>query len=146
MFSELEIYKKDGMKNGFKEDGTSYKVMIVDDALSFRRLLKRLLEDVGYEVIGEFSDGSVAVAKYAQIKPDIVTMDISMPEMEGSVAIDAIRRNHQDAKIIMVTSLGTKSLVKECLELGAKGYILKPITNKQIPKMLEIIKQVAAED
>ncbi|MDD5066754.1 MAG: response regulator, partial [bacterium] len=107
------------------------------------RLLRRILEGVGYEVVSEEGDGMAAVTKYSQLSPDVVTMDVTMPEMDGSVAVDAIRRNHPDARIVMVTSIGDKNLVEECLKLGAKGYILKPIQEKQIQKMLETIKKAA---
>lgn len=146
MFTNLEKYALDYTMNGLKKDDSKIKVLIVDDALAFRRLLTRLLESVGYDVVGEVADGTVAVAKYTQLQPDVITMDVTMPEMEGPIAVDAIRRNHPDVKIVMVTSLGSKDLVQECIKLGAKGYILKPITDNQIPKILQTIKKAATED
>ncbi len=141
----LEVYAKNEKMNGIKKDGTKIKVFVVDDSLAFRRLLRRILETTGY-IVEEADDGKVAVAKYAQILPDVVAMDITMPEMEGPVAVDVIRRNHPDAKVVMITSLGHKEVVEDCLKKGAKSYILKPITDTQIPKVLETIKKVAMED
>lgn len=137
----LETYANDENLNGYKKDGSQISVLIVDDSLAFRRLLKRILESAGYKVVAEVTDGSIAVSKYAELLPDVVTMDITMPEMEGDVAVDAIKRNHPEANIIMVTSLGHKELVQKCISKGAKGYILKPITDKQIPKILSTIKK-----
>lgn len=145
MFDDLGEYAGNIQTNGLKKDGSKIKVLIVDDALAIRRLLRRILEGVGYDVVGEEGDGMSAVAKYPQLGPDVVTMDVTMPEMDGSVAVDAIRRNHPDARIVMITSIGDKNLVEECLKAGAKGYILKPIQEKQITKMLETIKKAAVE-
>ncbi len=142
----LDVYAKDAKLNGLKKDGSKIRVMIVDDSLAFRRLLKRVFDLTGYEVLAEISDGNDAILKYSTLKPDIVTMDVTMPEMEGTVAVDAIRRNHPDAKIIMVSSLGHKDLVEEAIKKGAKGYVLKPITDATIPKVLETIKKIAMGD
>ncbi len=131
--------------NGYREDKSQIKVMVVDDSLAFRRLLKRMLESTGY-LVEEVEDGKIAVSKYAQVLPDVVLMDITMPEMKGTVAMDVIRRNHADAKVIMITSLGHKDLVEDCVKLGAKGYILKPISDDQVPKVLQMVKKVALED
>ncbi len=141
----LEIYAKDHKMNGYREDKSQIKVMVVDDSLAFRRLLKRMLESTGY-LVEEVEDGKIAVSKYAQVLPDVVLMDITMPEMKGTVAMDVIRRNHADAKVVMVTSLGHKELVEDCVKLGAKGYILKPISDDQVPKVLQMVKKVALED
>ncbi len=146
MFHDLEKLAADPKLNGYKKNGSKNSVLIVDDALAFRRLLKRVLEGVGYNVVGEVADGTIAVAKYNQLNPDVVTMDITMPEMEGDDAVAAIIRNHPDASIIMVTSLGSKDLVRNCIVRGAKGYILKPIIDRQIPKMLETIKNAIPEE
>ncbi|MBU1078555.1 MAG: response regulator [Spirochaetes bacterium] len=146
MFPDLDKFAKDFKTNGLKKDGSKIKVLLVDDAIAFRRLVKRLMEGVGYEIIGEVGDGTAAVAQYTQLLPDLVTMDITMHEMSGTTAVDAIRRNHPDARIVMVTSLGNKDLVQKCIKLGAKGYVLKPIADDQIPKILETLKKAAVED
>lgn len=136
----LEVYAKDEKLNGYKKDKSQIKIMIVDDSFAFRRLLKRILESTGYKV-EEVENGKEAVAKYSQILPDIIAMDITMPEMDGDEAMDVIKRNHPDVKVVMITSLGHKEKVEECLKTGAKGYLLKPITDAQIPKVLQTIKQ-----
>lgn len=140
----LEIYAKDEKMNGLRKDGSKIKIMIVDDSLAFRRLLRRVLETTGY-IVEECSDGKEAIAKYSIVRPDIVAMDITMPEMEGPVAVDIIRRNHPDAKVVMITAIGHKEIVEDCIKKGAKGYILKPLTDSQIPKALETIKKIALE-
>lgn len=140
----LEVYAKDEKFNGIKKDGSKLKVMIVDDSLAFRRLLRRILETTGY-IVEECADGKDAIAKYSQVRPDVLIMDITMPEMEGHIAVDVIRRNHPDARVVMVTALGHREMIENCIKKGAKGYILKPITDQQIPKVLETIKKVAME-
>lgn len=141
MFQDLSKFAANPDTNGYKQDGSQYSVLIVDDALAFRRLLKRVLEEVGYLVVGEVADGASAVARYSQLQPNVVTMDVTMPEMDGDQAVRAIMQNHPDANIVMVTSLGSKDLVRDCITNGAKGYILKPIIDRQIPKILETIKK-----
>lgn len=139
----LEIYAKNKALNGTRDDGSRIKIMIVDDSLAFRRLLKRIFETTLYEVVSEVADGKEAVSEYRRHKPDIVTMDVTMPEMEGPAAVEAIRKEHPEARIIMLSSLGHKELVEEAMGKGAKGYILKPITDSAIPKVLETVKKTA---
>ncbi|MDD5066114.1 MAG: response regulator [bacterium] len=139
----LEIYKKDVKLNGTRSDGSQIKVMIVDDSLAFRRLLKRIFENTGYLVAAEVADGKEAVQQYDKVRPDVVTMDVTMPELEGPASVEAIRKVYPEARIIMVSSLGHKELVEEAIAKGAKGYILKPITDDSIPKVLETIKKTA---
>lgn len=140
---EFDKYEQDPNTSGYKSDGGKIKVLIVDDSLAHRRMLRKLLEDVGYNVAGEAEDGKGSIMLYSQMEPDVVTMDVTMPEMDGDDAVNAIIKKHPDAKIVMVTSLGHKELVQDCIKHGAKGYILKPITSAQVPKILETIKKAA---
>lgn len=139
----LEIYAKDNELNGIKADGTKIKVLIVDDSLAFRRLISRILTETGYEVVGEVVDGKSALLKVSELSPDVITMDVTMPELDGPDAVDAIKRNHPNANIVMVSAMGHQELVEESIKRGAKGYILKPLTEAQIPKMLKTIKKAA---
>ncbi|MBU1076557.1 MAG: response regulator [Spirochaetes bacterium] len=142
----IEKFAQDEKLNGYREDGSKISVLIVDDSFAFRRLMSRIFNLTGYEVVEEVEDGALATSKYGFHRPDIVTMDVTMPNMDGNAAVEEIMSIDPNAKIIMVTSLSHKELVEECLKRGVKGYILKPITEKQIPKILETIKNIAIGD
>ncbi len=114
-------------------------VLIVDDAAFMRMLLKRILTQAGHQVVGEASTGKEAIEKYKQLKPDLVTMDIVMPEMDGITAVGEIMKIDPNAKIIMITAVGQEAKVMQALKNGAKGYIVKPF---QAPKVLEEINRV----
>jgi len=137
----LQIYAKDPEMNGIKPDGSKIRVLVVDDSLAFRRLISRVLTETGYEVVGEVADGKESLLKVAELNPDVITMDVTMPELEGPDAVDVIKRNHPNANIVMVSSMGHQDLVEKAIKKGAKGYILKPLTGEQIPKMLKVIKK-----
>lgn len=137
---DVQKFLEDPRLNGKKKDGTPLRVIIVDDSLAHRRVLAKLLESVGYKVVAEAGDGQDGVNKYFEHKPDILTLDISMPGMEGDLAVAEIIKKDMSAKIVMITSIGHKELVEKCIYRGARGYILKPITTQQIPKILETIK------
>jgi len=115
------------------------KMMIVDDSLIIRNNLKKQLEDLGHEVIGTAKSGDEAIQLYDKLKPDVVTMDITMPLMSGLEALKIIMSKDKDAKVIMVTSHGEEQLVIDAIKSGAKGYILKPITHGKIIKAIERI-------
>ena len=115
------------------------KVMLVDDTKFMRMMLANILKPKGYEIVAEASDGLEAIDKYKQTKPDLVTMDIVMPNMEGIDAVRNIVSGDANAKIIMVTAVGQDSKVKEAIQAGAKGYIVKPF---QAPQVLEEVQKV----
>ncbi len=102
------------------------KVLIVDDAAFMRISIKNTLTKNGFEVIGEAENGAVAVEKYKELKPDVVTMDITMPEMSGLDALKAIVAYDSSAKIIMVSAMGQEAMVRDAVLSGAKGFIVKP--------------------
>ncbi len=110
----------------------SKTVMIVDDAAFMRMSLKKSLQDEGFEVIAEAENGKQAVDKYTSENPDLVTMDITMPEMDGLEAAKNIIDNDSDAKIIMVSAMGQQKMVIEAIEAGAKDFIVKPFDDKRI--------------
>jgi two-component system chemotaxis response regulator CheY len=119
----------------------SKRVLIVDDAVVMRMMIKGILSKNGYDVVGEAQNGVEAVEKYRALTPDLVTMDMVMPEMDGITAVKAIVASDPDAKIVMCTSMGQQALVVEAIQAGAKSFITKPF---QPPKILETIQKVLA--
>ena len=116
------------------------RVLITDDALFMRVTLKNILTKNGYEIAGEAANGRESVELYQKTKPDLVTMDITMPEMDGITALKEIRRIDPNANIIMCTAMGQKSMVLEAVAAGAKDFIVKPF---QPDKVLEAVQKAA---
>ena len=98
--------------------------------------IRNIVSKNGYEVAGEAENGAVAVQKYAELHPDIVTMDITMPEMNGLEALIAIRKADPGAKVIMVSALGQESMVRDAVMAGAKGFVVKPFKEETITAAL----------
>jgi two-component system, chemotaxis family, chemotaxis protein CheY len=117
------------------------RILITDDALFMRVTLKRILTDAGYEVVGEASNGLEAVALFGDLKPDLVTMDITMPEMDGIEALKVIREKDPSASVVMCSAMGQQNLMVEALQAGAKEFIVKPF---QADKVIEVISRHAA--
>ncbi|QSO51710.1 response regulator [Alicyclobacillus curvatus] len=115
------------------------KIMIVDDAAFMRMMLKNTLEEGGHMVIGEAVNGRDAVEKFAELRPEVVTMDITMPDMDGIEAVRTIMGRHPEARILMCSAMGQQQMVLDAIQAGAKGFIVKPF-NKQ--KVLEEIERV----
>jgi len=112
------------------------KVLVADDATFMRTSLRMMLERNGFEVAGEAENGLVAVSKYKEIKPDIVTMDITMPVCDGIKAVQMIKEFDPNAKIIMISSMGQECFVKEAILSGAKGFIVKPFKEEYVIETL----------
>jgi two-component system, chemotaxis family, chemotaxis protein CheY len=102
------------------------KVLIADDAIFMRKVLADILEKNGYEVVGEASNGRDAVEKYILLKPEFVTMDITMPGMDGIEALQTIKRIDKNCKVIMVSAMGQEEMINDSIRAGAKGFIVKP--------------------
>jgi len=117
------------------------RILITDDALFMRVTLKNILTQNGYEVVGEAANGVESVELYKQLKPDVVTMDITMPEMDGLQALKEIRSMDPNASIVMCTAMGQKNMVLEAIQAGAKDFIVKPF---QPDRVLEAISKLAA--
>ena len=112
--------------------------LIVDDAAFMRMMIKEILTKNGYEVVGEASDGFQAIEKYKEVQPDLVTMDITMPEMDGITALKEIRKIDPNAKIIMCSAMGQQAMVIDAIQAGAKDFIVKPF---QPERVLEAINK-----
>ena len=114
------------------------RILIVDDAAFMRMMIKNILIKNGFEVVGEASDGAQAVDKYKELKPDLVTMDITMPEMDGIAALKVIREFDPNAKVVMCSAMGQQAMVIDAIQAGAKDFIVKPF---QADRVLEAIKK-----
>ncbi|WP_129408205.1 response regulator [Marinitoga lauensis] len=119
------------------------KVLIVDDAAFMRMLLKDIITKAGMEVVGEAANGQDAIQKYNELKPDVVTMDITMPVMDGIQAIKEIKKQDPAAKIIVCSAMGQQAMVIEAIQAGAKDFIVKPF---QANRVIEAIQKVSRGD
>lgn len=113
------------------------RVLIVDDAAFMRMMIKNILTSNGYEVVGEAENGVQAVEKYKELKPDLVTMDITMPEMDGIAAVKEIKKIDPNARIIMCSAMGQQSMVIEAIQAGAKDFIVKPFNPQRVLEAVE---------
>jgi len=116
-------------------------VLIADDAAFMRMMIKNILTDAGYEILGEAENGAVAVAKHRELKPDITTMDITMPELDGLSALRQIREADPTARVVMCSAMGQQSMVIESIQAGAKDFIVKPF---QADRVLETLTKALA--
>ena len=118
---------------GTKADGTKFRVLVVDDSIFVAKQLGQILTSEGYEIVATAADGKEGVDKYKELCPnvDIVTMDITMPRMDGITALEQIMAFDKNARVVMVSALGKEELVKKSLLLGAKNYIIKPLDRKK---------------
>src|SRR3954447_23710202 len=112
-------------------------VLIVDDITFVRKTLSDILTKAHYQIIGEATDGTEAIHLYMKLRPDIVTMDVVMPQMSGIDAARKIIKADKNAKIVIISAMGQENLVMEAIEVGAKDYILKPFTTEEVLKTLE---------
>lgn len=122
------------------------KVLVVDDSLIMRRNVSKILEGLGHSVTAEAKNGHEAIEQYARVKPDLVTMDITMPDMDGIAAVKGIRRIDKCAKIIMVTSHGQEDMVISAIRCGASGYLLKPLNAVKLRESIQKVFPSIAEE
>ena len=115
------------------------RVLIVDDAAFMRMMIKDILSKNGYEVVGEAENGQKAVEKFQELKPDLTTMDITMPEMDGITAVNEIKKIDANAKVIMCSAMGQQAMVIEAIQCGARDFIVKPF---QPDRVLEAVRKV----
>jgi two-component system chemotaxis response regulator CheY len=119
---------------GLKDDGTPYRVLVVDDSMFVTKQIGQILTSEGFEVVDTAGDGQEGLEKYKELYPniDLVTLDITMPKMDGVTALEKIIEFDKDARIVMISALGKQDLVKKSLLLGAKNYIVKPLDRKKV--------------
>ncbi|HCC07191.1 MAG TPA: response regulator [Clostridiales bacterium] len=115
-------------------------ILIVDDAQFIRYSLKTMIDATDFNVIGEAENGKVAVKLFRQLEPDIVLMDITMPEMDGLEALKEIMKINPRAKVIMISAVGKEEMVRDAVLSGAKGFIVKPFKEETLIKTLEKMK------
>jgi two-component system chemotaxis response regulator CheY len=125
------------MREKRKEESMAPSVLIVDDALFMRMMIRDILSKDGFDVVGEAENGVEAVERFKEMRPDLVTMDIVMPEMDGIEAVKQIMKIDPDAKILMCSAMGQQPLVVEALEAGAKDFIIKPFQPSKVIEAVE---------
>jgi len=108
------------------------RILIVDDAAFMRMTLKKMLEEFGHEVVGEAVDGNDAIEKYKELQPDLVTMDITMPNKDGITATREIKQFDPKAKVLISSAMGQESMVKDAIMAGASDFIVKPINPQRM--------------
>ncbi|MCR4649575.1 MAG: response regulator [Lachnospiraceae bacterium] len=113
------------------------RILIVDDSRTSRKILRGLLEEAGHEVIAEAENGEEGVNKYIELKPDVTTLDITMPVMDGLEALVKIREFDNKAKVIMVTAAGQQNKMVEAIKNGASEFVTKPFEKENILKIIE---------
>ena len=117
----------------------AHTVLVCDDAIFMRTMIADILSQAGFEVVGEAESGVQAIEKYRQLKPDMVTMDIVMPDMGGIDAVREICKEDPDARVLMCSAMGQQALVVEAIQAGAKDFIVKPF---QPSRVLEAVQRV----
>lgn len=113
-------------------------ILIVDDASFMRMMIKDILTKNGFEVLGEAENGAVAVERYKELNPDLVIMDITMPEMDGIQAVKEIKKINGEARVVMCSAMGQQAMVIEAIQAGAKDFIVKPF---QADRVVEAVKK-----
>ncbi len=117
-----------------------HKVLVVDDAMFMRAMIRDILVNSGaYEVVGEAANGQEAVEQYRSLSPDLVTMDIVMPQMDGIEATREILKQSPKARVVMCSALGQEALVIESIAAGAKDFIVKPFSAEKVLKVLDSV-------
>jgi two-component system chemotaxis response regulator CheY len=136
-FPNLNIKPPDGLK----PDGTPYRVLLVDDSVFILKQISQILTSEKFDVVDTARDGVEGFEKYKELYPniDLVTMDITMPKMDGITALEKIIEFDKNARIVMVSALGKQELVKKSLLLGAKNYIVKPLDRKKVLERLVMV-------
>lgn len=119
----------------------AHSVLIVDDAAFMRMMIKDILTKNGFNVVGEAENGAVAVEKYKELSPDLVTMDITMPEMDGIAALKEIKATDDKATVIMCSAMGQQAMVIDAIQAGAKDFIVKPF---QADRVMEAVNKALA--
>lgn len=130
--------EKDGMNIPNKK-----RLLVVDDALIMRAIIKDTARNAGWEIVGEATTGAEAVARYRELKPDLVTLDIVMPEMDGVEALRTIRQEHPDALVVMISAIDQRAKLSECIQLGALDFVVKPFDKQRLQSLFQTYLQTA---
>jgi two-component system chemotaxis response regulator CheY len=112
------------------------RLLVTDDALIMRMRIRDIAREAGWEVVGEAGNGRECVERYAALRPDLVTLDIVMPEMDGVEALRALRASDPSARVVMVSALDQKSKLSECIRLGALDFLVKPFDKERLVALL----------
>ncbi len=115
------------------------QILVVDDSLMMRRTIRRILEQGGHTVVAESGNGEQAILDYEQHQPDLVTLDITMPGLNGIETLKRIISSHPQAVIIMVSALGQNRMIFEAMQAGAKNYIMKPISDEKLLSVIDLV-------
>ncbi|MCG8451749.1 MAG: response regulator [Spirochaetales bacterium] len=129
--------------DGKREDGAPYRVLVVDDSMFVTKQIGQILTSEGFDVVATATDGLEGVEKYKELYPnvDLVTMDITMPRMDGVSALEKIVEFDKEARVVMISALGKQDLVKKSLMLGARNYIVKPLDRKKVlERVVSVLK------
>jgi len=126
-----------------RKDRQPVRYLIVDDSVFARKSLAKMVESFGGALAGEAGDGCAAIVEYARVKPDIVLMDITMPQMEGIEAVERIVQEHPEARIVMVSSVGYQDNILAALQKGARHFVQKPV---KADALYEIIRYVLSDE
>ena len=113
------------------------RLLVVDDAAIMRAIIKDLAAQAGWEIAGEAASGVEGVARYRELRPDLVTLDIVMPEMDGVEALRALRQENPPARVVMVTAIDQKAKLAECIQLGAADFVVKPFDRQRLKALFE---------
>jgi two-component system chemotaxis response regulator CheY len=119
------------------------RLLVVDDALIMRAIIKDTARNAGWEIVGEATTGAEAVARYRELKPDLVTLDIVMPEMDGVEALRTIRQEHPDALVVMISAIDQRAKLSECIQLGALDFVVKPFDKQRLQSLFQTYLQTA---
>jgi two-component system, chemotaxis family, chemotaxis protein CheY len=119
------------------------RILIVDDSFYMRTMLKNMLSDAGYEIVGEAPNGQTALELAKETTPDLITLDVILPDNTGLDVLKGIKADQPDMKVIIVSAVGQEVIVNEALEYGAKAYIVKPFSEE---KVLEVVSKVLANE
>ena len=114
-------------------------IMIVDDSRTSRKILKQILEDSEHTVVGEAVDGEEGYLKYKELKPDLVTLDITMPKLDGLEALQLIKKCNENAKVVMITAAGQKEKMIQAIKYGAAEFIAKPYDEEDVKQVINKI-------
>lgn len=108
------------------------RLLVVDDATIMRMRISEIARQAGWDVVGEAADGRQLLARYAELRPDLVTLDIVMPELDGVEALRCLRHEHPEARVVMVSALDQRAKLRECIALGALDFVVKPFDRERL--------------